>query len=304
VITVVFATFNGSHTLPRMLASLRNLEPVAEGLQIIAVDNGSDDDSVSILNGYVDHLPIKILSQPVRGKNRALNMALSHIQGDLTVFTDDDVIADPAWVRSLVRCAADHPEVDLFGGAIQPHWESSPPGWLSDAIPMGVTYALTDPELTAGPISAHLIWGPNMMVRTALFRAGHRFNEKIGPSSGQYVMGSETEFNSRMHALGHRTYFCPDARVAHIIRPAQLAPSWMIKRGYRYGKNEYIRNLNKPGVGGTPPSVPRWMYRQLAENLMRGYMARFLGHEGNAVKHLWNAEFIKGYIAQAKASRE
>ena len=91
--TVLFATHNGAHTLPRMLDSLQCLEPPTGGWKVIAVDNGSDDDSFRILKKRAFKLPMIVLSEPRQGKNIALNAGLTYVEGEIVALTDDDVIS-------------------------------------------------------------------------------------------------------------------------------------------------------------------------------------------------------------------
>ncbi|MGO7209277.1 glycosyltransferase family A protein, partial [Rhizobium ruizarguesonis] len=79
-----------------------------------------------LLETYSDKLPITILQQRKPGKSGALNMALDRVKGDLIVFTDDDVRAEPNWLKAIVDCAAAHPSYGVFGGRIVPEWEKEP----------------------------------------------------------------------------------------------------------------------------------------------------------------------------------
>lgn len=312
ILTLIFATYNGSHTLPRMLNSLLELNQPPDAWNIIAVDNGSSDATSKILNNYLSKLPLTILDQPERGKNKALNLALKQSLGDLVVFTDDDVIADRTWLTVLHECAVKHPEVDIFGGAILPFWETPPEEWIIKSIPESVAFAITDPTIPEGPVSPGLIWGPNMMVRRTVFDAGHRFKEDIGPTKGMYIMGSETEFTVRVVGLGHKTWFCPLAQVQHIIRTHQLNRDWIMKRAIRYGRSEYLQALkngnNEVGQSWmfSRLNFPRWMFADFVLCFAKGHLQRLLGDRENWARLLWQAYIRLGYMyqAQSKSTRK
>jgi glycosyltransferase involved in cell wall biosynthesis len=275
------------------------------GFEIIAVDNASTDNSIEIIENFADLLPIQVLSVPTRGKNHALNAAIPLIHGDLTAFTDDDILVDTNWLRSLELCADKHKDADIFGGVIAPQWEAAPPSWLPRAVSLGVTYGVTDPGLGDGPVSPDLVWGGNMMIRSRIFFEGHhRFDPRIGPNAHQYVMGSETEFTNRLHRLGHQSWFCTEARVSHIIRAHQIEQEWIIKRGFRYGRSRFLKDYDGNPYSNTSPTnglpFPRWMLRQFIRDSAMGYLARLCGNQERAVQLLWNAHFLKGYMYQAK----
>src|ERR1700682_4970966 len=117
-VTVLFSTLNGAHTLPRMLDTLERLEPPVGGWKIVGVDNGSDDDSLRILEARAAHLPMTVLSEPRRGKNIALKAGLAFVEGDIVALTDDDVLLPSQWLVAIESVAAKETAYDIFGGAI------------------------------------------------------------------------------------------------------------------------------------------------------------------------------------------
>lgn len=309
MLSLIFSTYNGERTLRRTLLSLSKVTRPRTGVEFLIVDNGSTDATRDLLGEARAYLDFKLLDQPLRGKNRALNMAVSVAKGDLFVFTDDDVIPDPEWLITLESAARKHPEADIFGGTIFPVWEKPPPDWILTAIPPGVTFAITPSDLTDGPVPPRLIWGANMMVRRRVFDLGFRFNEEVGPSARQYVMGSETEFNTRVVAAGHSAWFCPDARVGHIIRDFQTTENWVIRRAYRYGRGKCYQDFtafreNTPNNEQRLPKFPKWMVRKSATETLLALAKQLVGRKSESIAHRWEASFLRGYLSQAMDIRQ
>ncbi|MDN3565823.1 glycosyltransferase [Paeniroseomonas aquatica] len=246
--TVVFSTRNRAQALPRVLNAFAGLTAPHSGWKLVIVDNGSNDGTAAVIAGFSHLLPLTLLSCPTPGKNRALNLALPELRGDLAVFTDDDVLPDTDWLVQLRAAADAHPEADLFGGTVLPDWPSPPPLWLSEqAVEFSVLYA--QQRRASGPCDHADIFGPNMAVRSAIFAAGTRFGEHVGPdgTNPMYAMGSETELLRRLGTAGHRGWFAADARVRHIIRPEQMEERWILDRAFRYGVGEgrnYAKSLS------------------------------------------------------------
>ncbi|MCG5524335.1 glycosyltransferase [Ectothiorhodospira haloalkaliphila] len=305
MISVLFSTYNGEATLPRMLKALSEVAHPPEGLEIIAVDNASTDRTFEILRGHQNFLPMEILQHNVRGKNHALNMAVQLAKGRFIVFTDDDVLPEPFWLTQLIDFADRHPYADIIGGRIEPCWESEKPAWV-DSIPHGVAFAVSPTHLSSGEIHPGLIWGPNMMVRRTLFDQGHRFDGAVGPGPGQYCMGSETEFNIRMHSRGSKTLFCQDAIVYHIIRKHQIRRSWVLKRAFRFGKGiakqDRISSSNHKAVTNFSLPFPKWYLRRILKNTIRGINSTLPLHSAPAMKYWWDVAYDIGYITQALRS--
>lgn len=302
MLTVIVATYNGGSALAQMLDALCALEEPVGGWRLILVDNESTDESFELLKRYRERLPLRILQHPVRGKNKALNAALPYLEGDLVVFTDDDVLPRPDWLVRLRGAADSNPGYAVFGGAIIPRWEAQPDAWLLEVVDQGVAYTLTDPLLEEGSISGALVWGPNMAVRSFLFREqGHRFAEEIGPRPGAYAMGGETEFNLRMEEHGHRSYFVPSAIVEHMIPEAHLRWDWLMGRARRFGRG-YCRRwkLVERHSGPSWRGVPRYFYGDLTRAWVRRLKARYRGDIKATFRASWELNERRGMIAQAR----
>jgi GT2 family glycosyltransferase len=212
-------------------------------------------------------LNVTYLVERKRGKNNALTRGLNRAQGELLIFTDDDVIADPAWLVEMWEGAARWPDDAVFGGRIIPKFDS-PRIPISRKHPFfRGAYVLADWNINEGPYDASYVWGPNMAVRADIFRKGWALNTAVGPSGGNYIMGSETEFTVRLEKAGFRSVYLPRSLVFHQIRPEQLKAKWLYGRSFRDGRQKalWYGRPNVPEVFG----VPRFMIRQLIETKIK-----------------------------------
>lgn len=238
MLSVALSTVDRADTLARTLEAFCTLQEPAGGWQLLVVDNGSVDDTPAVLASFSDRLPLQVFHYAERGKNRALNSIITHFKGDLVVLTDDDVIPAPDWLCQHRRLADEHPDVAVFGGPILPQWESAPPAWMAGAIPLDVCFAQSSPEWHEGPSPPGRIWGANMSVRASVFADGFRFDPHRGPraDSNRYLTGGETNFVTRLHEAGSACWFSHGPVVQHRIREEQYAYSWVMQRGFRFGR--------------------------------------------------------------------
>jgi glycosyltransferase involved in cell wall biosynthesis len=95
------ATHNGADTLPVVLEAYTTLQSPEGDWKLVIVDNGSTDSTNEIIHAFTKRLPLTYAFEPRRGKNRALNTRLASGSGDLIVFTDDDTIPQPDWLKLL-----------------------------------------------------------------------------------------------------------------------------------------------------------------------------------------------------------
>lgn len=297
VLTVIFASFNGAETLPRTLEAFCALRNDNCPYKLVVVDNGSTDATPAILRSFQGKLPLTCLSEPRRGKNSALNHALAHIEGGIVVLTDDDVLPRPDWLMACKAAFDRHPEIDIVGGRIEPFWETDPPAWLLGA-PLSQCYALTPPDVTEGPVSPRAVWGPNMALRTRIFAAGHRFDERVGPNGTPfYAMGSETEFMMRLHAHGYRAWHCPRAVVKHIIRKRQMTKRWVYGRAFRFGRGQ-ARMARLMGSATAVLGSPRYMAGQMLRELQAMFGATLRGDAGQRFAALWEIAYLTGCVTE------
>lgn len=302
MLTVLMATYDGAATLPRVLAACERLLAPAQPWQLLVIDNGSTDDTAAIVASHATRLPLRLLREPQRGKNRALNTALDAVlpaagPGDLFIFTDDDASPAPDWLQQWEAVARAQPDYAVFGGAITPDWAVAPPDWLLRIVPTGLTYGLTAADLPPGPVFPGLVWGANMAVRASVFLAGHRFEASVGPAGGDYAMGSETEFVRRVALAGHRSWHSPGPQVAHHIRARQLQWDYVLQKARRFGRGKYRQD--RPGIFPELAGVPRWMWRLWLAALLGWGLAWLRRERESVLRRRWDLAYLQGYVSEA-----
>ncbi len=279
-ITVLMASRDGEHVLPRTLGAYRQTRAPGVGWKIVIVDNGSTDSTSEIIEPFKKDLPLEVLRQSLPGKNRALNTGLAAVEGRLVIITDDDAIPHPSFLTAWARFLETGHDYELFGGSIEPLFEVPPPNWVLESR---LLFALmfSERDLPEGPIDAGDIYGPNMAVRASIFDRGFRFDENIGPNASDpdYPMGSESEFCRRVASSRVKCWFAREARVFHLVRPAQLtAPAWA-KRAYRCGRGRAYQIWQRGEMYAAPaPSLIDWLaaLSPIAKHRMKSLCARHL----------------------------
>ncbi len=303
MLSVLLATRNGAPTLPAVLEAFTRLQQPSTGWKLIIVDNGSTDQTREIVVSFQTKLPLTYRSECSPGKNAALNSGLADLEGDLAVFTDDDVFPRPDWLIRLRAAADEHRPYSMFGGVILPRWESAAPAWLH-WMPAGPVFTLTDPELKEGPTDPGNLFGPNMAIRTEVFWDGTRFDNSIGPRGTNYAMGSESELVERLGRQGHRAWHTNEAVVEHFIRDYQLTKSWVMERAVRFGRGQLrLLKAEDPAavphwLGVPPPVFPRMIKRVLRMTkgwLMSDEQELFLAH--------WEFNYLWGHVIEARDLR-
>jgi glycosyltransferase involved in cell wall biosynthesis len=311
---VLIATRNGAKTLGAVLEAYRRLDPPQGGWKLVVVDNGSTDASGQIIASFERHLPLQYVFRAEAGKNAALNAGLALVSGDLVVLTDDDAFPKPDWLVRLREAADSNLAFGILGGVVEPRWETKPPAWLLDWVPLAPTFTISDSSLTEGPVDGYHVFGPNMAVRNEIFAAGHRFDPAIGPTNSRgYAMGSETEFVLRVMGHGVRAWHTPAAIVEHFIRTRQMRPFWIIGRAVRFGRGQYHFNARLPagkriawGLQAPPDPTPRFLgfpiplIYQLARKTGSVLLAVLSLNRQKLFRSLWALSYVYGYTCEER----
>ena len=264
MLTVLMATHNGADTIGRTLDALEALAEPLGGWRLVVVNNASSDATEPIIRSREARLPLHYLLEPKLGKPAALNTGLDHVEGDLVVFLDDDVIPRPDWLVEWRRVADANPSCAVFGGAIVPEFETPPPAWLARTNWSLMLYSATTPDRAEGPMSgdAMEVFGPNMAVRTEVIAKGVRFDRRFMAGSSA-LLGDETDFVDRAVERGFQVCFAPTTCVRHIVNSRQVSWRWMLRRFYRHGRTMRAIEMQKHPSG--PPEllgVPRYLIKR------------------------------------------
>jgi glucosyl-dolichyl phosphate glucuronosyltransferase len=303
MMTVLMPTHNGADTLARTLENFCLLDQPKGGWILLIVNNASTDNTEQLIRSYRDRLPIKYIIEPTLGKNNALNTGIEHAEGDVIIFTDDDILMDRSWLVEWRNGIDRYPECSVFGGSVEPHYEAEPPAWLFKTDWERVLYAKTDrhPE---GPIAGATIFGLNMAIRVEALSSGVRFDGSLLVGAAG-LLGDETDFVDRLAAAGHARCFVPAARVRHIVQPSQLSLLWMLKRFQRHGRTMFHFEVQQRGRR-TPEifHVPRYLVRRLATTTMLLPVLALRFNSLETMKLLRQIAYDLGALSQARALAE
>lgn len=101
-VTVVVPVYNTEHQLERCVSSL--ITQTYLNLEIILVNDGSTDNSLSICNYFSQTYPnIKVFSTENHGPSHARNIGLTHATGDYICFCDADDWVERGYIEELIK---------------------------------------------------------------------------------------------------------------------------------------------------------------------------------------------------------
>ena len=90
LISIVIATYNSFHTLPKSIASIMQQDFDKKNLEILIVDGGSTDNTVP----YINSLGLKIINNDLVEPGNAKFLGLINAKGDYIMYLDSDEVLE------------------------------------------------------------------------------------------------------------------------------------------------------------------------------------------------------------------
>jgi glycosyltransferase involved in cell wall biosynthesis len=250
-ISVVIPTFQRRDLVVSTVAALSR-QDFDGSFEVVVVVDGSTDGTADALRALRVPFPLTVLEQANGGMPTARSAGGYAARGEILLFMDDDMEADP-------RLLAEHDRSHRGGAGIvlgpNPLHPESPPNllsrWVSEWVD-GRTAKLSAPG-SAVPVKE--IWGRYSVSRES-FLAVRGFDARLR-------RGSDVDFAYRVLLRGHRAEFNPNAisRQKYIVTPRQYLLQWR-----RSGQSDVTSARKQPEIASQIlfPSWTRWPFRLLA----------------------------------------
>ena len=87
--------------------------------EIVIVDGGSSDDTLAIINGYGDALPLRIFVEAGCNISQGRNRAIAETRGDIIAVTDAGVRLSERWLEEITTPLLVEPALNVVGGFFQ-----------------------------------------------------------------------------------------------------------------------------------------------------------------------------------------
>ena len=220
-VSVIVPAYNSEKNIANLIESLLGLDYPKELLEIIIVDNNSNDKTKDIVKQY----PVILLEENnIQSSYAARNRGIRKSNGEVIVFIDSDCIATPQWVKEGVKTLVSE-NVDLVGGKVEfVYSKHKTPAELYDSI--------THMQNEIGIKEFKSATTANLFVKSFLFNEIGMFPEVKSGGDGQWT--------HRATKNGFLLVYSPEAIVNHPARPIIS----LLKKNYRIGTGMLDYMLN------------------------------------------------------------
>ena len=242
LVSVVIATYNMGHYLPEAVRSVLAQSYLNVNVQI--VDDGSTDDTPTIVRQWDDHPRVRMHRQSNAGQAHAKNQGIALSRGDFIAFLDADDVWLPEKLARQMPLFTRRPEVGVvYSGYERMDGEGRP-------LPKGSTH-MHRGRVSGALLIENFVPFPSAVVRRECLERHGAFDETLG-------MGIDYDLWLRLSA--HCQFdFIAEPTVRYRIWPGQMSKNY--RQRYESGIRIMQRFLERnPGVVGDSVARRAWAH--------------------------------------------
>ncbi len=280
-LSVIVPCFNAADTIPIQLEALTN-QQWSEPWEVIVSDNGSTDDSVTIVEKYQEKLPnLRIVDgSKKRGAAHARNVGVLAATSDVLAFCDADDEVAPGWVAAMGEALSKY---DFVACRLEREKLNEP--WT-------IKYRSGNAQ-SEGLIEYKY---PPYLPHAAAAGLGVRrsVHEAIGGFDETMLLLEDTDYCWRIQLAGTELHFVPEAVIHHRFRhtTGSLYRQARLWGNYNVLLYKKYRPLGMPKLSWQA-SLKSWLYlllKHFPQDLSREELNKWLWQLG------WRVGRLQGCI--------
>jgi GT2 family glycosyltransferase len=171
---------------------------------------------------------VRYIHSSRRGTSAGRNEGVRAARGEVVVLMDDDILAEPGWLRALLAGRPSDPQAIATGRVLAAPAEGRGRIMLPASL-----YQLDEPAVFRGPQPVDVVCGGNAAIpREALLATGG-YDERLGPGT-RFPAAEDNDLAHRLLLAGCAVQHVPEAVVLHRAwrsRPELAGLRWRYARG-------------------------------------------------------------------------
>jgi GT2 family glycosyltransferase len=238
--SVIVPTRNRQTFVRELVSSIVAGETVP--VEVVVIDQSDEADPELPDRAPERGCTLTYVHSDTRGASAARNEGIRLARSDVLVFVDDDVLATPTWLSTLVATLEGAGDGAVVTGQVR-SGQPENDGGFAPSLNLDERGAVYE-----GRAAANVLWTGNMAIfRATMDRVGD-FDERLGPGNKRFPGGGEdNDFCFRVLEAGDRVVYEPKAVVYHRAWRSQsdyVGVRWRYGRGQGgfYGKHLRVRD--------------------------------------------------------------
>ena len=195
----------------------------APPMRVVIADNDDTPSAMPVAQRAQTELGLNVcyVHAPACNISIARNACLDAARADLIAFIDDDEIAEPNWLTSLISRIGEYGAVF---GPVPARYPAEAPNWAVKG-----DFCSTRPTILAGG-EIKTGYSGNVLLRRAAI-GELRFDPELGR-----VGGEDTMFFAILHTRGVKLGYAPEAVAGEAVPANRLRLAWLLRRSFRAGQ--------------------------------------------------------------------
>jgi len=272
--SIIVCTYNRAESLTDTLAALKaqRTRP-GRSWEVVIVDNNSRDATRQVVQAaQLDWPELRYVFESAQGLSHARNRGIHVAQGQILLFTDDDVLPEQDWMETTLS-GLDKYGADACGGYIAPIWETPPPAWLTERFYGFLAVRIERSDDYPIEKSSQAPFGANMAFRKSVFDRVGAFDVRRGRQGNVLAGGEDIELFERVLAAGLRAVFLGQSRVHHKVEAYRCTKPYLRRWRYQSSRNLAI---TKGFVGERRLfNIPLYLFPKTARAAVRAVTGHF-----------------------------
>ena len=271
-VSVVLCTY----TLDRFPDFMEAVESVFaqtyDPVEIVLVSDGNDSVADRMREEYGGREGVRIHNNDEnRGISYSRTKGAELASGELVAFLDDDAVATPEWIETLVE-TYESTDAHAVGGRLDPEWLAEKPSflpeefyWLIGCTERGFAEHLEEVRNT---------YGSNIAFDREKFLDIGGYDEETGRKGDSHVQAHEAPACIRMRErYGRGVVYNDEAIVYHKIFEYRTEFRWLVGRAFWQGYSKRVMNLRHPEDEGNEGEYLRDLTTQYVPQRLRNLFA-------------------------------
>lgn len=211
--TVVIPNLNGAGWLEGSVASI--LEQTEQDFELILVDNGSTDESLTFARSLVGRPNYTLIENTTNtGFSAAVNAGIRAAKGEFVVLFNNDAFAQPDWLEQLIACARQDEKIFSVSSLMLRYYEPQLADDAGDYVNILGWACKTGDGLKASRYQTQRrcfsACGGAALYRKSILDEIGLFDENF------FAYLEDVDIGWRANSLGYKNIYCPKAVCRHI----------------------------------------------------------------------------------------
>jgi GT2 family glycosyltransferase/glycosyltransferase involved in cell wall biosynthesis len=212
VVSVVLVNYKGADDTITCLRAFDEVDWPSERLELIVVDNDSQDGSAERIRAAVPHAKV-VESGGNLGFAGGCNTGVAHATGQWVGFINNDARPGPGWITAAVEAMSADPSIGAVASKVL-DWEGKLVDYVDGSLTwygMGYKREAEWPDSAEYDVPKDVLFGTGaaMFVPAALYREIGGFDERF------FMFYEDVDLGWRLNLLGYRVRYVPGSVAYH-----------------------------------------------------------------------------------------